>query len=268
MAEVCAGVEETADAYGYSVILASSKTDPEREMKLVQSFEERRVDGILIIASRLGPVYVSALAEMKIPIVLVNSYHPGDFTYAVSIDNLAAARSATKFLSQLGHREIAFIGDRNGAQSNLDRQTGYKQALEAAGIPFRPELSFLGDSRFEGGVQALEHFRALSEPPSAILCYNDLTAIGVLNAAYRHNIPVPDGLSVVGFDDLTIASYVVPPLTTVRQPKREMGRKATEIVFNLLAGSTTERRSLLNGELILRESTAPPHSPAARLGSK
>jgi DNA-binding LacI/PurR family transcriptional regulator len=258
MADVVAGIEETANAHGYSVTLASSKTDPEREMKLVQSFEERRVDGILIIASRVGSVYLSVLAEMKIPIVLINSYHPGEFTYSVSVDNIAASRSATRFLIQLGHRNIGFIGNRYGAQSNLGRLTGYRQGPEDAGIHFHPESVFLGDARVEGGFQALEHFVSLAETPTALVCYNDLTAVGVLNSAYRRKIVVPDELSVVGFDDLTIASYANPPLTTVRQPKHEMGRVATEIVFNLLAGSTTEKSYTFQTDLILRDSTAPP----------
>jgi len=260
MADVVAGIEEAANACGYSVTLASSKMDPEREMKLVQSFEERRVDGILIIASRVGSVYLSVLAEMKIPIVLINSYHPGEFTYSVTVDNVAACRSATRFLIQLGHRKIGFIGNKYGAQSNAGRQAGYRQALDDASISFRPELVLLGDARVEGGFQALEHLLLLppAEAPTALVCYNDLTAVGVLNAAYRHKIVVPDDLSVIGFDDLTIASYAIPPLTTVRQPKHEMGRVAIEIVFNLLAGSTTEKSYTFQTDLILRDSTAPP----------
>ena len=97
-----------------------------------------------------------------------------------------------------------------------------------------------------------------AEAPTALVCSNDLTAVGVLNAAYRHKIVVPDDLSVIGFDDLTIASYAIPPLTTVRQPKHEMGRVATDIVFNLLAGSTTEKSYTFQTDLILRDSTAPP----------
>ncbi len=258
MADVVAGIEETANAHGYSVILASSKADPEHEMKLVHSFEERRVDGIIIIASLVGSTYVPVLAEMKVPIVLINSHHPGEFAYSVSINNFEGCRAATRFLIQLGHRKIGFVANRYGAQANASRQDGYCQALEDAQIPFRPELIFVGDARLEGGFQSLQHFRSLSDPPTGVVCYNDLTAIGLLNAAYRNKITVPDDLSVIGFDDLIIASYSVPPLTTVRQPKHEMGRTATEIFFNLLAGSTTERSSLFQGELILRESTAPP----------
>jgi DNA-binding LacI/PurR family transcriptional regulator len=258
MADIVAGIEETANAHAYSVILASSKNDPEREMKLVQSFEERRVDGIIIIASLVGSIYVPVLAEMKIPIVLINSRHPGEFAYSVSINNFEGCRAATRFLIQLGHRNIAFVANRYGVQANASRQDGYRKALEDAQVPFRSELIFLGDARLEGGFQSLQHFRLLPDPPTAIVCYNDLTAIGVLNAAYRHKITVPDDLSVIGFDDLMIASYAVPPLTTVRQPKHEMGRTASEILFNLLAGSTMERSSLFQGELILRDSTAPP----------
>jgi len=258
MADVVYGIEEIANAHGYSVILASSKADAEREMKLVQSFEERRVDGIIIIASVVGSVYVPVLAEMKIPIVLVNSQHPGEFAYSISISDFESSRAATRFLIQLGHSKIGFIANRYGARGNANRQEGYRQALEDAKIALRPEFVFLGDGKPEGGFQSLQHFLSLPERVTALVCFNDLTAIGVLNAAYRQKISLPDELSVIGFDDLMIASYTVPPLTTVRQPKLEMGRKATELLFNLLAGSTMERSSVFQGELILRESTAPP----------
>jgi DNA-binding LacI/PurR family transcriptional regulator len=260
IAEVATGVQDAANARGYSVVLANSKSDPEREMKVVQLFEERRVDGIVVLSSRVGSVYVPVLAEMKIPIVLINSFHPGDFVYSVSLDNIGASRAATRFLIQLGHKRIAYIGDRSGAQSNAARLAGYRQALENSAIPYRPELVLDGDGRPESGLRAMEQFLILPEPPTAVFCYNDMTAIGALHGVQRHGLRVPEDMSVVGFDDLTISPYTIPPLTTVRQPKQEMGRMATEILLNLLGGSAAENSRVVKGELIVRESTAPPRA--------
>jgi DNA-binding LacI/PurR family transcriptional regulator len=265
VAEVVTAVEDTANARRYSVILASSKSDPEREMKVVQSFEERRVDGILVVGSRVGSVYIPVLSEMKIPIVLINSQHPGEFIYSVTIDNAGGGRAATRFLIQLGHKRIAYIGDRAGAQCTTTRLAGYQQALEKAGIPFRPELIARGDSSPEGGLQVTEQLLSLAHPPTAIFCYNDMMAVGALNAVHQRRLRVPEDISIIGFDDVAIASYTFPPLTTVRQPKHEMGRMATEILLNLLAGSKSETSRSVQGELIVRESTAPPPAQAAVL---
>lgn len=255
IAEVVSAIDETADARGYSVILATSKSDPDRELKVVQTFEERRVDGLLLTGSRVGAGYSALLAEMKIPIVTINSLHGG---CSVVVDTIAASHAAVRFLGHLGHRRIAYIGDRLGFQSNADRLEGYRRGLDGLGLPYVAELVVSDSSDPEGGMHAMDHLFERVDPPTAVFCYNDMTALGVLASARNHNVAVPDGLSVVGFDDLLVASYTHPPLTTVRQPKRLMGRLAAEILLNLLSGSTTETSRKLQGELIVRESTAPP----------
>lgn len=255
IAEMVNAIEETADARGYSVILANSRSDPDREMRVVQTFEERRIDGLLLTGSRIGAGYSALLAGMQIPIVMINSLHPG---LSVVVDTVAASQAAVRFLGQLGHRRIAYVADRFGFQSNAARHDGYRQALEALGVAYRPELVVGGDSGPEGGLAAMERLFALDPAPTAVFCYNDMTALGVLAAAARRNVRVPEDLSVVGFDDLLLACYTHPPLTTVRQPKQLMGRLSAEILLNLLAGSTTETSRRLQGELIVRDSTAPP----------
>jgi len=139
VAEVVAGIEEMAIRHGYSVFLANCNADPVREAKVVESFEERRVDGIIVTASRVGALYMSHLSKMNIPIVLINNFQ-GEFVYSIGIDNLTASRDATAHLIDLGHRRIAYIGDRYGFQSDTDRFGGYRQALERADIPFGPDL--------------------------------------------------------------------------------------------------------------------------------
>ena len=258
VAEVVGGIEETANDHGYSVFLANSNAEPDREIKVVRSFEERRVDGIVVTSSRVGALYVPMLSEMQVPIVLINNQHPGEFVHSVMIANVEASREAAKHLIGLGHRLIAYLGNRFGHQSDMERFAGYRQALEEADLAFRPELVAHGDGGPEGGVQAMEKLLALPEPPTAVFCYNDMSALGALKAIRASGLRVPGDISIVGFDDLFVAQYTEPPLTTVRQPKRQMGRLAMETLLKLMGGSESEEHIRVPGELIVRESTAPP----------
>ena len=252
--EVVEGIESMANEHGYSVILANSKADPELEIKVVDGFTQRRVDGILVAASRVGAVHGKRLAGTKIPIVLINNQHPGEFAHSVGIDNVTASRAIVGHLLDLGHRRIAFIGDRLGYQSDAERYAGYRAMMPDVD----PKLVMRGDGKPEQGEWAATQLLGLSRPPSAIICYNDMTALGALRASATRGLRVPEDVSIAGFDDLFVASYTSPPLTTIRQPKQEMGRRAMSILLQLLAGEEPESRILLPGELIVRGSTAPP----------
>lgn len=255
--EVVSGIEELANHEGYSVFLANSNADPTREIKVVQSFQEHRVDGILVAASRVGALYVPLLSQLKVPIVLINNQHPGEFVHSVLIDNVAASTIAVQHLTQLGHRRIAYVGDRLGLQSDTERFDGYRRALALSDCPLVPELVVHGDGKPEGGRLAMENLLMLPERPTAVFCYNDMSAIGALSRIRAHGLRVPDDISVVGFDDLFVASYTDPPLTTIRQPKQPMGRMAMEILLKLLSGASHQTSIRMSGELIVRESTAP-----------
>jgi DNA-binding LacI/PurR family transcriptional regulator len=266
VAEVVTGIENMAINHGYSVFLASCNAEAVREAKVVQSFEERRVDGIIVMDSRVGSLYAAHLSRMKIPIVLINKFRLEEFIYSsVAIDNLTASRDATSHLIQLGHTRIAYIGDRDGFQSDTDRFGGYRQALEHADIPFQPHLVAHGDGKPAGGEEAMLQLLTLPERPTAVFCFNDMSALGALRALRTHHLRVPEDISLVGFDDLFFAPYTDPPITTVRQPKEHMGKLATEIVLKLLSGTSCEYNVKVQGELIIRESTAPPPSEDLRL---
>jgi DNA-binding LacI/PurR family transcriptional regulator len=254
--EIVAGIEETANRHGYSVILASSQTDPEREIAVVRSFQERRLDGILVASSRVGALYAPMLSELKIPVVLLNNQHPGGFVHSVTIDNAHGARLAVRHLIELGHRRIAYVGDRTGLQSDSERFAGYRKALEQAGLPVRPEFVVHGDGKPEGAAQAFAPLLARRERPSAVFCYNDMSALGVLQQATKNRLAVPADLSVAGFDDIFFAGLLQPGLTTMRQPKRELGRRAMELLFAILNGERAEKEIVIRGELVVRASTA------------
>ncbi|MCC7348126.1 MAG: LacI family DNA-binding transcriptional regulator [Variibacter sp.] len=255
VAEVVAGIEEVAQREGYAVHLANSSADPDREIAAVRSFEERRVDGVLVMASRVGALYRPLLDELGVPLVLIDNQHPGEFGRSISNDDRGGARLAVRHLIELGHRRIAYIGDRHGLQSDADRLAGWRDELAAARIEPAGELIAHGDGKPEGGLHAMAGLLALRARPTAVFCYNDMTAMGALRALHAHRVELPRRMSVAGFDDLPLAQYLEPPLTTVRQPRIEMGRRAAAMLLDALRGGAPEERIVAPPALVVREST-------------
>ncbi|MFQ5342923.1 MAG: LacI family DNA-binding transcriptional regulator [Anaerolineae bacterium] len=251
------GIEGMAAARGYSVFLSSSHADPERELDVVETFHRRRVDGVIVLASRVGRLYGERLAELGVPIVLINSQADSDYLYTVAVDDEQGACLALRHLLDLGHRRIGYIGSAFRPPSSLRRQAGYRAELEQAGIPFDPDLVVVPDTQddLECGRLGLEPL--LEAGATAVFCYNDRAAIGVLLASRERSIDVPGSLSVVGFDDIDPSWYVMPALTTVHQPRLEMGRRAVQMVMDLLAEESVSDE-LLPCRMIVRDSTSSP----------
>jgi DNA-binding LacI/PurR family transcriptional regulator len=264
--EVVCAIEQAAHDLGYAVYLANSNADPKRERRVVQALAERRVDGIVVTSSRVGAEYLPMLAELDVPMVLVNDQYPGAFVHSVKIANPEGSRMAAEHLIALGHRRIAYVGDRSGYQSDTERLEGYRQALAAAAIPFAPELVVQGDGRPEAAIEAVRALLALGHPPTAICCYNDMTALGAVRALRAHGLRVPHDVSVTGFDDLFFAAYLDPALTTIRQPMRRMGQIAMENLFRLMSGEESVAQIKVDAELIVRASTGPAHAKETRRG--
>jgi DNA-binding LacI/PurR family transcriptional regulator len=258
--DVVDGIEEVANERSYSVILATSQADPDRELAVVRACQERRVDGILVASSRVGALYVPLLSELEVPIVLLNNQGQGDFAYSVRIDNIHGMRLATEHLLALGHRRIAYVGDRFGLYSDEERFAGYREALDARGIPVSDALVVQGDGKADEGAASLDRLLNTQSRPTAVACYNDVTALGLMHHAEELGISVPGELSVTGFDDIPFAAFTRPSLTTVRQPRRDMGRRAMRLLFALLDREPVEKTLVINGELIVRGSTAPRRS--------
>ena len=254
-AEVTLGIEQAANEHGYSVYLANSNAEPERERRMVQAFAEQRVDGIIVTSSRVGALYLPLLAEMMVPIVLLNDQYPGEFVHSVLIENVQGTRAAVTHLIELGHRRIAYVGDRSGYHSDTERLNGYKEALAAAEIAFAPELAVAGDGRPEAAIKAVNGLLALDHAPTAICCYNDMTALGAMHAIHSRGLDIPGDISVTGFDDLFFASYLQPPLTTVHQPMRRMGQMAMESLLKLMSGEESVALTRVESKLVVREST-------------
>jgi DNA-binding LacI/PurR family transcriptional regulator len=257
--EVVAGIEEAANSEGYSVILATSQGDPQREMTVVRSFRERRVDGILVASSRLGAQYQALFDELEAPIVLLNNQHPSELAHSVSIDNMDGGYQAATHLIALGHKDIAYIGDESGLQSDEERLGGFRAAMKNARLKIRKDLVARGDGKQASGRERAAELLAMARRPTAIFCYNDMTALGVIEEIHARGWEAGREVSVVGFDDLFFTASLQPPLTTFRQPKRELGRRAMELLIAILRSQEAERKVVVRGQLIVRGSTGKPY---------
>jgi DNA-binding LacI/PurR family transcriptional regulator len=254
VSEVVRGIEEVAGDQHYRVFLGTSHNDPQREVNLVKALREWRVDGVIVAASRVGSLYKPMLKEIGVPIVLINNQHEGTYLHAVAMNDVQGAQLATHHLIELGHRVIGHILGPKDHSSSANRLAGYRRALRQAHIKFDASLVVQGNGRAEGGVLVLDLLKHLPRP-TAIFCYNDMTAIGALSVLKRHGIRIPADISMVGFDDIPFAAYVDPPLTTIHQPKDEMGRIAMRMLLNLLGGQKVDN-VIIEGKLIVRESSA------------
>lgn len=260
VAEVVQGIEDTAQENDYSVILASSASEPERELAAVEMLRAKRVDSLIVTSSRVGALYLEHLERLSVPVVLVNNHNrqSGRYTFSVSVDNQHGGYLAAAHLIGRGHRRIGYVSGPADHSDDAERLAGCCQALDEAGIAFDPALVVPGNGRLDGGERALRTLAGLSELPTAVFCYNDMTAIGLISAAWKVGISVPEHLAVVGFDDVPLAAHTYPPLTTIAQPQRDMGRQAMDMALALMTAgdsSTPFSDVEVKGELVVRESS-------------
>jgi LacI family transcriptional regulator/LacI family repressor for deo operon, udp, cdd, tsx, nupC, and nupG len=263
LADIVKGVEAVARAAHLGVFLSASHHDPDQEIAVIETFHRRRVDGLLIESSLASSAYAERLARLGVPTVLINSQSESTahMMHTVGVDDYSGARMAVEHLLGLGHRAIGYLGVGNRPRSNAMRFAGYRDTLLAAGAPFRDSavvLPELGASQLDDVAvgQALLP-RLLDAQVTAVFCYNDMLAIGALLACRARGIAVPADLSVVGFDDVQLAQFMVPTLTTVHQPKVELGELAMQNLLALLAERPVDD-AVLQPSLVVRASTAPP----------
>jgi LacI family transcriptional regulator/LacI family repressor for deo operon, udp, cdd, tsx, nupC, and nupG len=256
MGRVVEGVEQAAIEVGFNVFVSTSHHDRQREIAGIEMLQQRRVDGIIVLASHLFYQYSQFFERSTVPIVFINEQKPGESMHFVSIDDVQGAQLAVEHLLTLGHRRIGYVGVTNRAKSNQYRLKGYQSALEASGIALDPALivtSHTSEDHAKRGEASLEPL--LAAGATAVFCFNDTTAIGLLAACYKRGLCVPDDLSIIGFDDIDIAAYTIPPLTTIRQPRFELGQWAMRMMLNLLKGQEPENQ-IVPGELVVRQTTA------------
>jgi LacI family transcriptional regulator len=257
--EAVRGVEDVAEAHGYTVLLANSDEDPEREATHLRVLRAKHVDGLILAPAGAPYPELEQLVDTGFPLVLLDRDLARLGVPAVMLDNEAAARAAVDHLIRLGHRRVGMIAGRPPISSTVDRRRGYRRALDEAGLPSDEQLVATGGSTIEGGAAAASTLLELPSPPTAILAANNLMTIGAVMAIERHGLSVPGDVALVGFDDFPWADVFRPRLTTVAQPFYELGRTAAELVLERQSGGGHgARRVLLPGTLVVRDSSGAP----------
>ena len=265
--QILRGIEETLFEAGYGMIIGNLDGPPEKEARFAALAATGQVDGVLLLNGRLfgqgggGP---RARLRTGTPLVALCEAISADIPQ-VEVDNRAAAALMTRHLAGLGHRRIAYVTGPHGNVLERERFAGYREGLAAAALPFDPALVHPGDYTLDAGarIDAALAGAAPAERPglSAVFCSNDAMAIGLMRALIARGVRVPLDISVAGFDDIEYAAVSDPALTTIRQPRRDLGRAGASILLDLLAGRPAPARVRLDTELVVRGSTAPPVGP-------
>ncbi len=259
--EILKGVEATAREAGYAVLMGNTENDPDREVEYFNMLRDGHADGMILMTGKLPPPEPGESADLShLPVVIALEMIEGSGFPHVQIDNVAAAEAAVDHLIALGHRRIAHIAGPLPEVMALHRRDGYRAAMKAAGLAVPEGYEVRGDYLLESGEACASDLFALPEPPTAIFAANDEMAYGAIHALRRLGREVPGDVSVVGFDDLYLSKAFYPPLTTVSQPRADIGRTAMSQLLNVLSDGdvAAEPAIVLPTTLNIRGSTAPP----------
>ena len=269
--EVLHGVDDTLHPAGYSLFIAATHRDNQREKEVVQAMVQRGVDGVILLAPQFSPKQCQMLQAYGLPMAMVNNEGAGECQCLIFNDDVFGIRQITAHLISLGHQRIAYLGNHRGGRTNSNRQAGFSQEMAAAGLPIPKEYIYLtSGGNPAGGLEGAQYLLGLEARPTAIVCYNDYMAAGVYNGVARASLRIPQDISVTGFDDISMAAYLTPPLTTLRQCKYEMGVGAARMMLEMLSLRHEEpdspqpvRKIKMEGQLLVRSSTAPAQNTQA-----
>lgn len=259
---ILVGLETEASKRGYGLLIGNTQNDPQREADYLRFISSNQADGLILLTGHLPYGFGGADASMRLPpmVAVGEPVANADIPY-IGVDNLEAARVATEHLIAQGHRRIAFIGRSPGRVVNGLRERGYRAALEGAGIGIDPAMIIDGDGTTESGRAAAELMFVRDHLPTAFFCVNDATALGVMIALNARRYDLPADFSVMGFDDISFSSFVTPALTTMKQPRLNIGERAMDVLLALLeGGEPREREVLFRAELIVRNSVKAPRT--------
>ncbi len=272
--QIVSAVEDAVRARGYTVLLADGRRDPERELESLEILGEREVDGMIIASTAVTQRHGERISELHCPVVIINSESTVPAVPAVMSDNVMGGRLAAQHVLGMGHRRVLFVGDdeadhKSAVQARIE---GARSAVEEHGpaghIRFRVVATIgAADAAVEGGIRAAEALLAAGFDETAVLCRNDLTAIGVMRGLRAGGRRIPEEISVVGYDDIELAAYVDPPLTTVHQSTDEMAQRAVADLLGRLgrgpgpthveAESSSGETTMVPVTLVVRGSSGP-----------
>jgi DNA-binding LacI/PurR family transcriptional regulator len=257
-AEAVAGAEKEARRLGYFLMVASVEEDESDEGQYLHLLVERRIEGLIVARAHLTPGHLRQADQNEIPLVIIGPQV--DDYIAVDVDNVSAAKEAVSHLLSRGHREVAMIAGPSDWAAVQNRMRGYEEACSEWGVEPRPELvEHTVDWSPMSGQAAAARLLARGGSFTAVFAHSDLLAVGAIREFRAHGVDVPNDVSIVGFDDIEVAAFANPPLTTVRQPMESVGALAASLVIGQLGDRPVRQRQahLLPGILIARESVAP-----------
>lgn len=272
--EIVQVFEDIAVEHGYEIMLTSTIHDPKRMETAVRRMVERRVDGVAVMTFGMEErLLIDDPTLSNVPLVFVDVGPNLPRVSNIRIDYQHGIRQAVQHIAALRHERIAFISGPLRLKSAMARQRAFEIATREIGSEVDPTLILEGDHTIEGGMSATGKLLAAKNPPTAILCSNDMTALGVLHECYKNGVEVPKSLSVVGYDDIHLARYTLPPLTTIRMSQSELARLAFHALLNEVKKERPSEKGaeyMLETSLVIRESTtlAPEGRRAARADAR
>ena len=254
--ELIQGFESVAIEHGYEIIVASSNYDSSRMDQCVRRLIRRSVDAVAIMTSEFDPAIIQQLTHQKVPTVFLDVGKVAKRVSNIRVDYSSGIREAVAHLLSLGHRRVGFLSGPRALKSARIRQTAFLSSLREANTAEDPHLVVEGNHGIDGGLQAMRTLLRLHRPPTAVLASNDLTAIGALHAIRRAGLGIPENISVIGFDDIELARFTDPPLTTVRLGRAEIASAAFHALMAVLRREKSYETKVAT-RLVIRESTGP-----------
>jgi LacI family transcriptional regulator len=255
-AEIGQEIENAAFQNGYSVILCNTEGEAEKESVYTNVLSTKQVDGMIFVAAGEKSDSISTLLRQKLPLVLVDRDLGDVQVDAVLTDNFQGGQLAARHLIELDHRRVACVTGPSNLTPSAQRAIGFCSAMADAGLPLDPSFILRGDFTAESGYQAALAVLSRADRPTALFACNDMMALGVLRAASELGLSVPRDLSIVGYDDIKLCAYLIPPLTSVAQPKAQIGQIAIEMVTGRINDkNNSTRRIVLSTRLVVRQST-------------
>jgi DNA-binding LacI/PurR family transcriptional regulator len=261
--EVLAGIQNVAHQFQYGMFVSAFENDMERQAGLIRGMFGRQADALIIGDSFFTSAHVNELG-IRVPTVFVHNRAAEVLPPSIYHDDVNAMRALTRHLLDLGHRRIAFGGNQRGGLLHQQRREGVLAELERAGLELRREYDLIApDGQMSSGAWLAKQLLNMPERPTAIICFNDMQAIGLMQTLQQANIRIPEDISVTGFDDIPLAEFLYPALTTYCQPIWELGQIAARVALHLLGETVneplvSESVITMSGRLMVRQSTAPP----------
>jgi DNA-binding LacI/PurR family transcriptional regulator len=244
-------LEKEATRHGYSLVYFSDQDDGTKLTSVL-----KKIDGVIVSCFRRIEPFIQTIKEV-VPIVVIDNSAADKSIPSVIIDNFCAQIEAVDCLCNLGHQRIAFMTGLEDSDVGRDRYEGYKSGLSKQGIEIDNALVYRGNYSFQSGIDGADHFLKLDELPTAIMCANDSMALGAINKLHAAGLNVPEDISIIGFDDIDIASQIIPPLTTIAAPIKEIATRSFNMLESLIVGKPLENRHVaLSARLVVRGTCA------------